>query len=156
MYYKLVSHKEVAARLKVARLEKGWTGVQAADAATIPNLAIAQSEVSRIENGKERYFTAVLQAKAEQLAKVLGVKDLRWELVEDESEMIREEAREVAESVMTDSIRERRARMDAYFRKGGSADVKEKVLNLIDLHHEGVLSHDSLVASIESAVLNAQ
>lgn len=155
MYYKLVSHKEVAARLKVARLEKGWTGVQAAEVASTPGLAVAQSEVSRIENGKERYFTPSLQSKAEQLAKVLGVKDLRWELVEDESEMIREEAREVAESVMTDGIRARRDRMEQFFRKGGSADVKEKVLNLIDLHHEGVLSHDALVASIEMTVMNA-
>lgn len=155
MYYKLISHKEVAARLKVARLEKGWTGVQAADAATTPGLSVAQSEVSRVENGKERYFTPSLQAKTEQLAKVLGVNDLRWELVEDESEMIREEAREVANEVMSDSIRERRVRMEAFFRKGGSSDVKEKVLNLIDLHHEGVLSHDALVASIESAVMNA-
>lgn len=154
MYYKLVSHKEVAARLKVARLEKGWTGVQAAEAATLPGLAVAQSEVSRVENGKERYFTPSLQAKTEQLAKVLGVRDLRWELVEDESEMIREEAREVAESVVTDTIRERRARMEQFFRKGGSGDVKEKVLNLIDLHHEGVLSHDALVASIETTVMN--
>lgn len=148
MYYKLVSYKEVAARLKVARLEKGWTGVQAAEAAQM-----AQPEVSRIENGKERFFTPAMQAKTERLAKVLGVVDLRWEAADDD-EVIREEARDIAESVMSDSIRERRARMDAYFRKGGSSDVKERVLNLIDLHHEGVLSHDALVASIETTVMN--
>jgi transcriptional regulator with XRE-family HTH domain len=149
MYYRLVSYKEVAARLKVARLEKGWTGVQAAEVAQM-----AQPEVSRIENGKERFFTAAMQAKTERLAKALGVNDLRWEPADD-AEMIREEAREVAESVMTDGIRARRDRMEQFFRKGGSADVKEKVLNLIDLHHEGVLSHDALVASIETTVMNA-
>jgi len=153
MYYKLVSHKEVAARLKVARLEKGWTGVQAAEAATTPGLAMAQSEVSRVENGKERFFTPSLQAKTEQLAKVLGVKDLRWEPTDD-AEMIREEARDVAEEVMTDESRDRRQSIEAFYKKGGSKDMKEQVLNLINLHQEGVLSHEALVASIESTVLN--
>lgn len=149
MHYKLVSHKEVAARLKVARLEKGWTGVEAAAAAQM-----AQPEVSRVENGKERYFTAAMQAKTERLAKALGVTDLRWESAEDE-EMIRDEAQEIAEAVMTEEQKDRRQSIEAFYKKGGSKDVKEQVLNLINLHQEGVLSHEALVTSIESTVLNA-
>lgn len=149
MHYKLVSHKEVAARLKVARLEKGWTGVEAAAAAQM-----AQPEVSRVENGKERYFTAAMQAKTERLAKALGVTDLRWESAEDE-EMIRDEAQEIAEAVMTEEQKDRKARIAAFFKKP-TRTFADEILLLLDLHGAGMIGEQEVLSNVENLAVLAK
>lgn len=149
MHYKLVSYKEVAARLKVARLEKGWTGVQAAEAAQM-----AQPEVSRIENGKERFFTAAMQAKTERLAKALGVGDLRWEPADDD-EMIREEARELTEEVMTDEQRDRKARIASYFKRP-TRTFADEILLMLDLHGAGMIGEQEVLSNVEHLAVLAK
>ena len=72
-YFKLLSHKTVTAALKSARMSKNLSG---ADAAKLINLT--QPQLSKIENGRQAFFTEGTKGKMEELAKLLEVGPLKW------------------------------------------------------------------------------
>lgn len=148
MHYKLVSHREAAAKLKVARLQKGWTGVQAGEAAGMP-----QSQVSRIENGHQRVFTIGLRAKVQTLADALGVTDLRWEEASD-AERVEDLSEGAAAEVRADEQQNRRERIRDYFMNTSRRDYHRTILLVMDLAGEGVLTSDDALKVVESVTLN--
>lgn len=149
MYYKLVSHREVAAKLKVARLQKGWTGVEAGEQAGMP-----QSQVSRIENGHQRVFTPGLRAKVQTLADVLGVTDLRWDEASD-AERVEELVEDTTAEVVADEQRDRKLRIASYFKRP-TRTYADEILLMLDLHGAGMLNEHEVLSNVENLALLAK
>lgn len=151
MHYKIVGYSETAAKLKVARLDKGLTGMQAADLAFM-----AQPEVSRVENGKQKWFTESMREKTERLAQVLGVSDVRWQEA-TEQELREVVLREATEEVVEDERRSRRKRILSFFvDKHPALDTARKTQLAVDLGREGILTQEEALLAVEAVCIEAQ
>lgn len=72
-YYKLVSHKTIANALRTARTAKSLSAKEAGE-----RVGLAQAQLSRIECGKQAFFTDGVKAKLDELAKNLDMPALKW------------------------------------------------------------------------------
>lgn len=150
MQYKLVSHREVAAKLKVARLEKGWTGVQAGEVC-----GLAQPQISKVENGQQQFFTMALRAKVQTLADALGVAGLRWDDATD-AELDREAEAVARAEVETDDKRERRERIYNFFVNDSKLKTHHRVGMVVDLYKEGVFTPEQALDAIDTVCMDAE
>jgi hypothetical protein len=98
-------------------------------------------------------FTAGLQAKAQRLADVLGVTDLRWEEASD-AERVEELGENAAAEVRADETQNRRERIKDYFMNTSRRDYHRTILLVMDLAGEGVLTSDDALKVVESVTLN--
>lgn len=72
--FKLKDHRNVAARLKVARVEAKMSMDEIGKL-----VSLAQPQISRIESGIQAFFSASVRDRVLKLAEALGVKGLEFE-----------------------------------------------------------------------------
>jgi transcriptional regulator with XRE-family HTH domain len=127
--FKLKNHRDMAARLKVARSDANMTMDAVGDL-----VGLAQPQISRIESGAQTYFSESVRDRVMKWADILGVRGLEFE-----------------ESYWdTKADRAREAKAEPAREKRGTALLTpyQQILALVEIASTGGLANDAAFAAI--------
>lgn len=127
--YKLKNHRDIAARLKVARSDTGMSMDALGEL-----VGLAQPQISRIESGVQAYFTDSVKERMKKWADLLGVKNVEFE--ESYWDTQPEKAREV---------RAQKAAPSA-----GTLTPYQQILAVIEVSRLGALGPDAALIAIHN------
>jgi hypothetical protein len=136
--FKLVSHREYAAKLKAARTMRELTATVAAE-----SHGLSQPQLSKIENGQQTHFTGRIKDKVEALAKDLGVEGMRFVAV-DWADLRQKESPRPKEPAFSAKT--------AQVVTSGAATPLDRVARLLALHNEGLIPAEAALVSIRAVV----
>lgn len=121
--YRLINYKETGELLRMARMEKGESGMEVASKA-----GMNQSQVSKLERGEQIFYTAPIKERLERLAKHLGVEGLQFESVDN-----------------AQVVKPKRKSKKAPKQRVASPDALGTLRALLDGHKRGQLSEDEFL-----------
>ena len=136
--FKLKDHRNVAARLKVARVEAKMSMDEIGKL-----VSLAQPQISRIESGIQAFFSASVRDRVLKLAEALGVKGLEFEEAHWDTGKSKPRSPRPAQKPLPPPAPQRERKPEGY-----TLTPFQQILAIIEIQRMGALETDDAFAAI--------